>query len=305
MRKMYDIIIVGGGPAGLTAALYACRANQSVLVIEKETFGGQITFSPKVENIPGFPEISGNAFAEKLVDQVLAQGADMESCEVTEIRPGDVKTVVTDSGEFEGRAVILATGAKHRHLGLPDEETYIGEGISFCAVCDGAFYEGKTVGVVGGGNSALQETLLLSELAAHVHVIQNLAFLTGEEKLQKQLLSKKNVTVHLGTLVSGYLGDSTGLTGVTLSGEDGNKETLSLDGVFLAVGLIPQNEPFAPLVRLDRNGYIDADETCITGADGIFAAGDCRKKAIRQVTTAAADGAVAALAACRYLDSKE
>ena len=305
MRKMYDIIIVGGGPAGLTAALYACRANKSVLVIEKETFGGQITFSPKVENIPGFPELSGNAFAEKLVDQVLAQGAEVESCEVTEIRPGDVKTVVTDGGEFEGRAVILATGAKHRHLGLPDEDDYIGEGISFCAVCDGAFYEGKTVGVVGGGNSALQEALLLSELAAHVHVIQNLAFLTGEEKLQKQLLSKKNVTVHLGTLVSGYLGDSTGLTGVTLSGEDGSNETLSLDGVFLAVGLMPQNEPFAQLVRLDNNGYIDADETCVTGADGIFAAGDCRKKAIRQVTTAAADGAVAALAACRYLENHE
>lgn len=183
---MYDIIIIGGGPAGLTAALYARRANKSVLVIEKATFGGQITFSPKVENIPGFIQLTGNEFADKLVEQVLEQGADVELCEALEIKDGETKTVVTDSGEFEGKAVIISTGAKHRMLGLENEHKYVGEGISFCAVCDGAFYKGKTVGVVGGGNSALQEAILLSDLAEKVYVVQDLDFLTGEKKLAEQ-----------------------------------------------------------------------------------------------------------------------
>ena len=157
---MYDIIIVGAGPAGLTAALYACRASKSVLILEKGAFGGQITYSPKVENIPGFVSLSGNEFAEKMIEQVLEQGADIEPCEVISIKDGDIKTVVTDSGEFEAKAVIIATGAKHRLPGIDREEEFIGNGISFCAVCDGAFYEGKTVAVLGGGNSALQEAIL-------------------------------------------------------------------------------------------------------------------------------------------------
>ena len=193
---MYDIIIIGGGPAGLTAAVYARRAGKSVLVIEKETFGGQITFSPKVENIPGFVSLTGNEFAEKLIEQAMAQGADIEMSEVLSVKDnGKTKTVVTDGGEFEATAVILATGARHRLLGLEGEEELIGEGISFCAVCDGAFYEGKTVGVVGGGNSALQEALLLSELAEKVYVIQNLDDLTGEMPLREQLRAKNNVEI--------------------------------------------------------------------------------------------------------------
>ena len=178
---MYDVIIIGGGPAGLTAALYACRANKKTLVIEKETFGGQITFSPKVENIPGFISLTGNEFAEKLVEQVLEQGADVESCEAIEIRDGEIKTVVTDDGEFQGKSVIIATGAKHRMLGIDGEERFVGEGISFCAVCDGAFYKNKIVAVVGGGNSALQEAILLSDTAKKVYVVQNLDFFTGEK----------------------------------------------------------------------------------------------------------------------------
>lgn len=301
---MYDIIIIGGGPAGLTAALYARRADKNVLVIEKETFGGQITFSPKVENIPGFLELSGNEFAEKLVEQVISQGADFEFCEVLEIKDGDTKTVVTDSGEFEAKAVIIATGAKHRTLGLPGEEELIGEGISFCAVCDGAFYRNKTVAVVGGGNSALQEALLLSDLAAKVYVIQNLDFLTGEQKLQEQLKSKDNVEIICGTVLSGYKSKEAELTGITVKSEkDGTEREISLDGVFLAVGLIPQNENFSDVIELDERGYAKADETCKTKAKGIFTAGDCRTKRIRQVATAAADGAVAALAACDYVDS--
>lgn len=298
---MYDIIIIGGGPAGLTAALYARRANKSVLVIEKATFGGQITFSPKVENIPGFVSLTGNEFAEKLVEQVLEQGADVESMEVLEIRNGDIKTVVTDDGEFEAKAVIIATGAKHRMLGLENEEKYLGEGISFCAVCDGAFYKDKVVGVVGGGNSALQEALLLSDLASRVYVIQNLDYLTGEKKLVEQLESKENVEIILSTVVKEYLGGN-GIEGVKVVNTDGDEQTISLDGLFLAIGLVPQNEPFENVLKLNSYGYADSDETCTTATDGIFVAGDCRSKKIRQVATAAADGAIAALAACEYVD---
>lgn len=301
---MYDIIIIGGGPAGLTAALYARRADKNVLVIEKETFGGQITFSPKVENIPGFSELSGNEFAEKLVEQVIGQGADFESCEVLRIIDGDTKTVVTDSGDFESKAVIIATGAKHRTLGLPDEEELIGEGISFCAVCDGAFYRNKTVAVVGGGNSALQEAILLSDLAKKVYVIQNLDFLTGEQKLQEQLRSKTNTEIICGTVLSEYQANNGEITGITVKKQsDGTESEIAVDGVFLAVGLVPQNEYFKDVIELDSYGYAVADETCKTKSSGIFTAGDCRTKRIRQVATAAADGAVAALAACDYIDS--
>ncbi|MBR4720642.1 MAG: FAD-dependent oxidoreductase [Clostridia bacterium] len=300
---MYDIIVIGGGPAGLTAALYALRANKKVLVIEKETFGGQITFSPKVENIPGFTELSGNEFAEKLVEQVLYQGADVESAEVFAISGEDIKTVMTDSGEFSAKAVVIATGAKHRLLGLPDEDKFIGEGISFCAVCDGAFYMNKTVAVVGGGNSALQEAILLSDLAKKVYIVQNLDFLTGEKKLQEQL--KDNVEVILGSVVTEYLGDSE-LSGIRIKNENsGQISELLVDGVFLAVGLIPQNEAFSNVLDLDERGYAKADADLNGAKSGIFVAGDCRQKKIRQVTTAASDGAIAALSACDYIDSKK
>ncbi len=300
---MYDIIIIGGGPAGLTAALYARRANKTVLVIEKATFGGQITFSPKVENIPGFTEITGNAFAERLVEQVLEQGADVEMAEVTGITDGDVKTVITDSGEYTSRAVIIATGARHRLPGLSGEQALIGNGISFCAVCDGAFYRNRTVCVLGGGNSALQEALMLSELADKVFVIQNLSDFTGEKKLAEQLAAKENTELLLSTVITELVGDSL-LTAVKVKNtESGEERELKVDGLFVAIGLIPQNEPFADTVRLDARGYALANEDCLTEARGIFVAGDCRTKAIRQVATAAADGAVAALAACDYCDS--
>lgn len=299
---IYDVIIVGGGPAGLTAAVYAGRANKTALVIDKGAFGGQITYSPKVENIPGHAALSGSEFAEKLVDQAISQGADFESCTVTEVRDGEVKTVVTDSGDFEGRSVIIATGAKHRTLGVPNEERFIGEGISFCAVCDGAFYKDQTAAVIGGGNSALQEALLLADLCKKVYVVQNLDFLTGEKKLCDQLAAKANVEVILGTVVDSVLGDDT-FEGIRTRREsDGETADLRLDGMFIAIGLVPQNEPFADLVGLNDRGYAVADESCTTATPGIFVAGDCRTKKIRQVATAAADGAVAALAACDYVD---
>ena len=298
---MYDIIIIGGGPAGLTAALYACRANKKTLVIEKETFGGQITFSPKVENIPGFISLTGNEFAEKLVEQVLEQGADVESCEALEIRDGEVKTVVTDDGEYRGKAVIIATGAKHRMLGIDGEEKFVGEGISFCAVCDGAFYKDKTVAVVGGGNSALQEAILLADTAKKVYVVQNLDFFTGEKKLVDQLERLDNVEIILGVTVDSFVGDNE-LEGVVIKNSAGETRTLEIDGLFVAIGLIPQNDAFKNVVTLDGRGYAEVDESCEAETNGIFVAGDCRTKKIRQVTTAAADGAIAALAACDYVD---
>ena len=302
---MYDIIVVGGGPAGLTAALYALRANKKVLVTEKATFGGQITYSPKVENIPGFLSVTGNEYAEKLVEQVIAQGAEVEFCEVTEVKNGEIKTVVTDSGEFEAKAVIIATGAKHRLLGLEKEEQFIGEGISFCAVCDGAFYRDKTVAVIGGGNSALQEALLLAELAKKVYIIQNLDFLTGEEMLQKQIENKNNIEVILGATVDSLFGD-TEFKGIVIANQsDGSKSEITLDGMFVAIGLIPQNDIFSDLITLDERGYADSNEACLTATEGVFVAGDCRKKEVRQLTTAMADGATAALAACKFIDSKK
>ncbi len=299
---MYDIIVIGAGPAGLVSALYARRAGKTVCVLEKGSFGGQITYSPKVENIPGFLSVSGNEFAEKLVEQVLEQGADVECCEVLEIKNGEYKTVITDSGEFTGKAVIVATGAKHRMLGISGEEKYVGEGISFCAVCDGAFYEGKDVAVIGGGNSALQEAILLAETSNKVYVVQNLDFLTGEQKLQEQLQAKDNVEIILGAVVKSIVGDDT-LSGIVIEKTAGGRDfTLNIDGMFVAIGLIPQNEAFANVLELDERGYANSGEDCVTGTDGVFVAGDCRRKDIRQVTTAVADGAVAALAAIKYID---
>lgn len=301
---MYDVIIIGGGPAGLTAAVYALRAGKSVLVIEKQTFGGQITFSPKVENIPGFTEISGNEFAEKLVDQAMAQGAEFEMQEVLAVRKTENGFLVqTDGGDFSGKTVIIATGAKHRTLGLEGEQELIGNGISFCAVCDGAFFKDADVGVVGGGNSALQEALLLSETSKTVYVFQNLDFLTGEAKLIEQIENKSNVTVHYGCTVIGYDGEGT-LTGIKVKQPGGEKD-YPLSGVFLAVGLEPQNDKFSNVVSLDNRGYAEATDDVNTKTAGVFVAGDCRSKKIRQVATAASDGAIAALAACAYIDQNK
>ena len=302
---MYDIIVVGGGPAGLTAAIYGLRAGKSVLVIEKNSFGGQIAFSPKVENIPGTQLISGAEFADKLTEQVLALGAEVELEKVIRVdASGPVKKVYTEEGgEYEGRALILAVGVKHRTLGLPGEEELVGKGLSFCAVCDGAFYAGQHAAMIGGGNSALQEALLLSEVCSKVTVVQNLAFFTGEKKLADALLAKENVEVLFSTVVTGYRSENGVLNGLSVQNtETGEEKTVAVDGAFLAVGLIPENKAFEAVAALDERGYFAAGEDCVTATSGVFVAGDCRQKNIRQVTTAAADGAVAAMAACRYLD---
>lgn len=301
---MKDIIIIGAGPAGMTAALYALRADKSVLLLEKENFGGQITFSPRLENYPTIMEISGSEFANRMLDQVMAHGAEIELAEATEIKDmGDYKIVCTEYGDFEGKTVIIATGSKHRHLGLEGEEELIGSGISFCAVCDGSFFADKHVAVVGGGNTALQEAVMLSDICKKVTIIQNLAFMTGEKRLLSILEKKNNVEMIFNTVLTGLESSNGELCAINIKNTQTNEENrFALDGMFIAIGQAPENEAFRSVSALDDYGYIIADEACLTDTEGVFVAGDCRTKKIRQVTTASADGAVAALAACRYID---
>lgn len=303
---MYDIIVIGAGPAGLTAALYARRAEKSVLVIEKESFGGQITHSPRVENYPGFIAMSGNELADKLIEQVFAQGAEIELDEVVGIEGESGNyTVLGASKSYSAKSVIIATGSRHRTLGLPGEEELVGEGISYCAVCDGAFYKGKTVAVIGGGNSALVDAVMLSEGCEKVYVVQNLAFLTGERRLAAILESRDNVEIIYSSVVKSFAAEGTSLSGIVIENtEDGSSRELKIDGMFVAIGQIPENKPFESRVKLNSYGYVEAGEDCVPESDseGIFVAGDCRTKTVRQVTTATADGAVAALAAVRFID---
>ncbi len=299
---MYDIIIVGAGPAGLTAAIYARRAGKTVLVLEKDTFGGQVTFSPKLENYPGFQEISGNELAQRMLEQALSLGADIDMDTVTGVRAGDVKTIVGESGSYEAKSVIIAAGARHRRLHLPNEEALIGNGISFCAVCDGAFYQGQHVAVIGGGNTALQEIALLSDVCSRVTVVQNLAALTGEEKMIRSLAAKTNIDYLYQTIVTGYEGEDALTALQLLNTETSETSRLVVDGAFLAIGTAPDNGAFADVAELDGAGYIVAGESGETKTPGVFVAGDCRTKAYRQVATAISDGAAAALNACRYLD---
>ena len=300
---MYDIIIVGAGPAGLTAAVYARRAGKSVLVLEKDTFGGQVTFSPKLENYPGFQEISGNELAQRMLEQAMALGAEIDMDTVTEVLDGEVKTVVGEAGRYEARSVIIAAGARHRRLNLPGEEEFIGNGISFCAVCDGAFYKDQHVAVIGGGNTALQEVVLLADICKKVTVVQNLAFLTGEEKLIQLLQSKNNIEYIYNTVVTGYEGETSLQAIRLLNTETQETSLLEIDGIFLAIGTAPENDAYQKVAKLNEYGYIVSDESCKTGTPGIFVAGDCRTKAYRQVATAISDGAAAALNACRFLDA--
>ena len=303
MSRQYDIAVVGAGPAGLTAALYARRAGKTVLVIEKENFGGQITYSPKIENYPTAMAISGSEFAEKLMEQVEAQGADMEMDTVTAIsREGEGFLLTGEYAGYRAGTVILAAGSKHRMLGVEREAELTGQGVCYCAVCDGAFFRGQDIAVIGGGNTALQDAVFLSEMCSSVTIVQNLPALTGDPVLQEKVKALANVKIICNAVVEALEGDKS-LTGIRIRHNDTNEtETLTVTGMFVAVGQQPENEAFAQWTALDGNGYIISDERCLTDTPGIFAAGDCRTKAIRQVVTAAADGASAALAACRYLD---
>ena len=299
----YDLIVVGGGPAGMTAALYALRNGKTVLLLEKNAFGGQMNDSPRIENYPGIPSISGLELADRMMRQVIDQGAQVELENAVRIDAnGPRRLVRTEEGSvYEAGAVVLATGAKHRLLGLPGEEELIGSGVSFCALCDGDFFAGQEVAVAGGGNSALMEALMLSDVCARVTIVQDLDHLTGEKSMQEALSARENVRILTGQRILGLLSEDGKLTGLHLKATRGETR-LPVSGLVVAIGLIPDNEPFADQAALDPQGYVVARDDCLTDHEGVFAAGDCRTKAVRQIATAVADGAVAALAACRYLN---
>ena len=301
-----DILIIGGGMAGLTAALYALRAGKSALVIEKETFGGQITSSPRVDNFPGIPAVSGNQLTDALLSQALDLGAEIELEEIVSLRKED-DLFVADTGkkQFTGKAVIIASGAKHRPLGVEREEQLVGHGISYCALCDGAFHKGQDVAVVGGGNSASQAAVFLSDLCKSVSVIQLFDHFTCDQKEIDAMKARENIHLITSSQVTKLEGENQ-LTGLELTNpETGAVTHLPVQGMFVCIGRMADNEPFRGLIDLNAQGFIAADEDCRTNVDGIFVAGDCRVKAIRQLTTAAADGSVAAVAACQYVDGQK
>lgn len=304
---MYDIIIIGAGTAGLSAAIYGVRAGKKVLILEQKTYGGQIVNSPEVENYPGIRKISGYEFAKNLFEQATGLGAEYKQERVVRVIDGtEKKQVVTElaSGEeksYETKTVILATGVKRRMLGVEREEELIGAGVSYCATCDGMFFRGREVAVVGGGNTALEDAMFLSGYCKKVYVIHRREEFRGEDKLVQNLRGKENVVFLLNTVVTGLTGDKL-LEGLVLKDvKSGEERPLPISGVFVAIGQIPDNEAFVDLVEMDDNGYIQAAEDCVTKVPGIYTAGDCRTKAVRQLATAASDGAVAALVACEYI----
>ena len=299
---MYDIGIIGGGTAGMTAAIYGQRAGKKTIIIEGGVFGGQITSSPNVENYPGIASVSGSEFSMNLLDQAVKLGAETAMDQVTGIREEDgVKIIETDGKEYPCRSVILATGVTHRHLGIPNEERLTGAGVSYCATCDGMFFRGRDVAVIGGGSTALQDAEFLSNYCRKVYLIHRRDEFRGEDSIVKRLQGKENVEFILSAAVKEIIGDQAVERLIVNSKKSGKEFKLDVSGVFIAVGQIPKNEIFADVVKLDADGFILAAEDCITSRPGIFAAGDCRTKEVRQLTTAAADGAVAALAACKYI----
>lgn len=302
---VYDIIIIGSGPAGLTAAIYASRAKKSVLIIEKEAFGGMITHSPKVENYPGLGVISGLDLADKFVAQAMDLGVNFEFDEIKAISKENLEfKVIGEHKEYDSKSVILATGSKHRTLKLENEQKLVGKGISYCAVCDGPFYTGQDVAIIGGGNSAMQEALMLSSYCKSVTMIQNLAFFTGEKALQEQIEKTENIKVLFNKLVVGLLGDDS-LNAIVLQDQlSKQKEVFETSSIFVAIGQEANNDAFKNICDLDQQGFIVSDEMCNTKTSGVFVAGDCKVKKIRQVVTATSDGSIAALQAIKYLDSK-
>ena len=300
---MHDIVVIGAGPAGMTAAIYARRAAKTVLVLEAVTPGGQIINTPDIENYPVEAHISGFDFSNRLHEQAKGLGAEFALEKAVEIRDeGDQKVVVTTKGEHAARAVILATGSENRKLGLPDEARLTGRGISYCATCDGNFYRNKVVAVVGGGNTALEDALFLADIARKVYLIHRRDSFRGEETTVARLKARDNVEFVYNANVTGLVAEKR-LKAIEVTDKlDGSVRTIELNGLFVAVGRVPENQNFASVVKLDESGYVVAGEDCHTSTEGIFVAGDNRTKALRQLVTAAADGAMAATEAVRYVN---
>lgn len=300
---MFDLIIVGAGTAGLSAAIYGVRAGKSVLVLEGAAYGGQIINTPEIENYPGIKKISGFEFATNLYNQAKELGAEIRFEKVLSVQEKNGhKVVVTKDKEYEAKAVILATGAKNRNLGIEKEQELVGKGVSYCATCDGMFYRGKLVAVNGGGNTAVEDATFLSEYVEKVYVIHRRDSFRADQAEVDRLVAKKNVELVLNSTIKALESDASGLTGILVVDKDGKERRIQVDGLFVAIGQAPDNEAFRNEVDLDGKGYISAGEDCSTKTAGIFTAGDCRTKAVRQLATAASDGAVAALAAVNYIN---
>ncbi len=301
---MYDVIIIGAGTAGLSAAIYAVRAGKSALVLEAKAYGGQIINTPEVENYPGIKNISGFEFATGLFEQAKDAGAVIKTQGVLEVKKeADIFTVTTKRNVYESKALIIATGATNRPLGLEREKEMIGKGISYCATCDGAFFKGKDVAVIGGGNTALEDAGFLSNYCRKVYIVHRRDAFRGEPATLERLKAKENVELVLDSVSVELTGEDR-VSGLEVKNvKTGELRKLDVDGIFVAIGQIPSNALFKDFVALDAAGYVVAGENCRTDVKGVFAAGDCRTKKVRQLTTAASDGAIAALEACEYIDT--
>ena len=302
---MFDIIIIGAGPAGLTAAIYARRASKKVLVLEANTYGGQILNANDIENYPASAHISGFDFSNRLYNQVIDLKADVKFEKVIDIENSDnLKKVITKNNVYEAKTVIIATGSSVKKLGLENEEKLIGKGISYCATCDGAFFRGKSVAVQGGGNTAIEDALYLSDIAAKVYLIHRRDGFRADESVLNKLKQKSNVEFILNSSVT-KLNAKDNLESIEITNQNGEKKILDVSALFIAIGRIPENSNFTKFVDVDDTGYFLVDESCKTKTDGIFVAGDNRKKELRQLVTATSDGAVAAMAAVKYINNKK
>lgn len=303
---MYDVLIVGAGTAGMTAGIYVQRAGKKALVLDEKGYGGQIVNTATVENYPGFVNISGTEFTERIHEQAVELGVDFKVEKVKNAKKkGEVFVVSTGDSQYEVKSVIIATGVKNRELGIPGEEKFKGSGVSFCATCDGNFFKGRDIAIIGGGNTALEDAEVMSGIANKVYLVHRRDEFRGDKLTVKRLSVKDNVEFVLNSkpveITGGFAVDGLKVENT----EDGSPKTLKVDGVFVAVGQTPDNKAFEGLVKLDSAGYVDAGEDCVTSAEGIFVAGDCRTKKVRQLTTAASDGSVAAAGAVEYINRME
>ena len=301
---MYDIIIIGAGPAGLTAAIYAKRARKKVLVLEAEAYGGQIINTLNIENYPAAPHIDGYTFATNTYNQAIELGAEVKFEKVINLENGNVKKVITTSNTYETKSIIIATGCGIKKLNLDNEDKFIGRGISYCATCDGAFYKGKDVAIVGGGNTALEDALYLSDIASKVYLIHRRDSFRGEDDYYEKLKLKDNVEFIFNSNVAKLFGNDY-LEAIEIIDKENNKKNVSISGLFVAIGRIPENANFSKLIDINESGYVNANENCKTNIEGIFVAGDCRVKTLRQLVTATSDGAVAATEAIKYINKNK
>lgn len=299
---MFDVIVVGGGPAGMTAALYAKRAGKSVLIIESNSFGGQIANAPKVENYMSIAEIAGSDLAEKMFEQITDLGVEFDMGNASVVKTNDGFSVGTEYNTYLCKSVVIATGVKHKHLGIPSEQAFAGKGVCYCAVCDGSFYKDKPVCVVGDGNSAAQYALYLADICDKVYLLTLFDRLFCDDTLTKRIIANGKIEWVRNVSVKDIVGNDA-VSGVAYQDNDGAITYLDVDGVFIAIGQVPNNADFANLVELDERGYVVAGEDCKTSCQGVFVAGDCRTKSIRQCSTAVGDGAVAGFSASQYVDN--